>query len=615
VFITAPYMITDIHARVAYPETVSFCLLPAIFYFSTRCLRSRRLGPLLGGAVAWSAVGLSHNITFLYASLFFAVLYGSFVRWDRRTLGGLLRVGGAYGLGLLLNAWYLAPQFATLSMLKIATMEWSVHGHAWLTPLNVLLAPSLVLPTPYPVPLDNPHFGLQCGWPILAAAVLACYYACGGLPLSPRQRGWLVRPLVLLSVALFLVWSPFDFWQFLPREFSYVQFSYRLLMFVVLFGALLAGSVLALTCRKGLSPVAFLGCIAGLGVLAGPYLSVVHSSTDQVSVAREVRAPDMGRWAANEVYRLQPEGPIDTLRPLLAGPGSPAVIPVSQSRPTTDFGRWTVCRYQAAAPCLLQLPIHYYPGLLRVRDNGSVVAYGSLDGWLALPLAPGVHAIEVRFRGCGWANALSVGAWLLVLTGGFATVVLPGAIAVARAWPAPRWFPALPLSLRVAGVCVLGGALVVAAGWGLEGTVFTPPLIKEVSASSVLSPVHEVEYALDGKEETAWAAATGDPAFLHLHLRRAVPLHALELLSRGTNLYEGWHEVKVRLYRDNHLVLEKPFSFSDAATRRLEVAAFPPTLTDHIELLLSNPVTRSPWGVPAGRPVNPGYAEIRLDYQ
>ena len=106
---------------------------------------------------------------------------------------------------------------------------------------------------------------------------------------------------------------------------------------VVCAGALLAGGVLAHTCRKrGLAPVAFLGCLGGLGFVAAPYLSVVHQCTDQVSVAGESRAPNMGRWAANEVYRLGTRGPVDTLRPVVSAPQGTAVIPVSQTRKHSD---------------------------------------------------------------------------------------------------------------------------------------------------------------------------------------------------------------------------------------------------------------------------------------
>jgi len=73
---------------------------------------------VLGGAVAWSALGLSHNITFVYGSLFFAAFFGSFVALNRRFPWRLGRVGIAYGLGLLLNAWYVAPQAATLDLIR-----------------------------------------------------------------------------------------------------------------------------------------------------------------------------------------------------------------------------------------------------------------------------------------------------------------------------------------------------------------------------------------------------------------------------------------------------------------------------------------------------------------
>jgi hypothetical protein len=264
----------------------------------------------------------------------------------------------------------------------------------------------------------------------------------------------------------------------------------------------------------------------------------------------------------------------------------------------------------------VQLPINYYPGLFGVRDNGQPVAYGSLESWLAVALGPGDHTLDVRFVGCVWANYLSAGVWMLVLLGLLATVVVPGVTALAaacrglgtlRAWP-------LPLRVGVVAAVVACGLPVVALGL-LRLTVLAPPLIASVQASSVLSPLHEAAYAVDGRDLTAWAAASGDPAFLHLYLHRTVRLGSLELLSRGTNLYEGWHEVKVRLYRGDQLVLEQQFSFADAATKRLEVAHFAPTGTDHIELLLSKPVTISPWGKPAGRPVNPGYSEIRLGYE
>jgi hypothetical protein len=230
-------------------------------------------------------------------------------------------------------------------------------------------------------------------------------------------------------------------------------------------------------------------------------------------------------------------------------------------------------------------------------------------------LAPGKHVIDVRFVGCAWANHLSAGVWLLVLAGLLMTVFVPCWTAIASACRGLGVLPAWPLPVHVVGVGVVGCTVLVAVVGLLRMTCCAEPLIESVTASSVWSPLFEAENAVDGRDLTAWAAASADPAILHLHLRRAVPLHSLELLARGTNLYEGWHDVKVLLYRADKVVLEQQFSFADAATKRLEVAQFARTMTDHIELQLSKPVTVSPWGKPAERAVNPGFAEIRLGYR
>src|SRR5438128_1419771 len=66
---------------------------------------------------------------------------GPRARWRRRGL----RVGAGYGLGLVLSAWYVAPQ-QTLLPHMCEGLAPPVGHVAWLTPLGVLLAPSVALP-------------------------------------------------------------------------------------------------------------------------------------------------------------------------------------------------------------------------------------------------------------------------------------------------------------------------------------------------------------------------------------------------------------------------------------------------------------------------------------
>src|SRR5207302_5428794 len=75
VFMTAPYMWTDLHARGAFTEAVSFNLLPVVLYYGLRTFASPRRRYILLGGVAWALLALSHNVGFLYASLFFGLYF------------------------------------------------------------------------------------------------------------------------------------------------------------------------------------------------------------------------------------------------------------------------------------------------------------------------------------------------------------------------------------------------------------------------------------------------------------------------------------------------------------------------------------------------------------
>src|SRR5205823_13489072 len=78
-FVTAPYLLSDIHGRVAYPEIVSFTLLPAVFFYAWRSFAGRGWGAVLASGVLWNCLALSHNITYLYGSLFLGLLFLSLV--------------------------------------------------------------------------------------------------------------------------------------------------------------------------------------------------------------------------------------------------------------------------------------------------------------------------------------------------------------------------------------------------------------------------------------------------------------------------------------------------------------------------------------------------------
>jgi hypothetical protein len=308
VFLTAPYLLVDIHSRFAYPEVVSFALLPCVFFYTMRSFISRNPVYIFFGAIAWNCLELSHNITFFYASLFFGFYLLTFARITTKYVGRMFRVGVSYAGGVLLSAWYIVPQLFLLPSLAInlSPSVQSPYRVAWLTPLYVLLAPTLVPPTPPdPAILLPPRFGLQIGWPILIAFGLVCFYRYRSVKLSLYHRNIILRLLCFFVISFFMIWSPVDFWRYLPKSFNYIQFSYRLLMFIVLWGSLLTVYALICTFRRGVSAKHTIPVIAVLVLFTISYLGP-HAPASQTSLESEISTPNMGRGGAGYAYMLSP---------------------------------------------------------------------------------------------------------------------------------------------------------------------------------------------------------------------------------------------------------------------------------------------------------------------
>jgi hypothetical protein len=304
VFVTAPYLLTDIHGRSAFTELVSLTLLPAVFYFTWRAFAGRGGAAVLGCGIAWALLALTHNVTFLYASLLVGLFFLSFLGPWRRLPRRWLGVGAGYGLGLLLCAWYLAAQQAMVPNLCQNLL--GPVGHCrWLTPLGVLLAPSPALPDHVPsLYIFNPeHFGLQIGWPILAAAALALSGLRQARSHFGGRRAVLARLLALFALAALLVWTPVDFWPYIPGPLAYVQFSYRLLMFVVLFGSVLAAYALVLGLEGRMRPIHLAVVVIAAGCCAAPYLGP-HRRDPALAVEKEIASPNVGRGGATVCFQL-----------------------------------------------------------------------------------------------------------------------------------------------------------------------------------------------------------------------------------------------------------------------------------------------------------------------
>jgi hypothetical protein len=238
--------------------------------------------------------------------------------------------------------------------------------------------------------------------------------------------------LVCFTVALLAVWSPVDFWRFLPRIFWFVQFPYRLLMVVILWGAVLSACGLALYWPTRLPRLVVQVVLVFLGICVLPYFprpvplwpGFVRQAMQRPEFVRPVidayllNYPTIHgtTWVPEEPFTGDWEVAVAGMERHVAWPEAGRPLPLMLANKKKVRFRSPV-RYTCSTdrPIVLELPVLYYPKMLEVRDNGRVVRYGNAASFLAVELGPGEHRLAVRFVGIRWANVTSAIAWIAII--------------------------------------------------------------------------------------------------------------------------------------------------------------------------------------------------------
>lgn len=588
-YMAAPYMLTDIFARGLLGEVIAFCLLPLLLHCAMKLYFRPAFRHLIATAVAWALIGLTHNITYFYASIFLGLFFLFQARMTRRSMRRNLGLAGAAAIQATLVAWYFVPQIKTLDLLNVGLQlgPFESPGRA---PLSVLLAPMLTAPPG----VAGTALGIQVGWPALAGAIAVFI----GLFVKRKSAGdkfvrsmgiWL---LLLFVLALFMAWSPVDFWKRLPRTFSYVQFPYRMLMFCVLWGSLLVAIAIRQFVPQGIRCWQTMLFLAAIGLAASTYRPG-RLAGDPQAAARAATGPTMSGLAD---YRLR-----DTVPSVEA-----AEIPVTR----IDGANGHRFRIETPQPARLRLPVLYYPGLLRIRVDKKTVSYQNAQGFVAVDVPAGLHRIDARFVGVGWANALSLMGWIIVAPGG-AVIWLGGF----RRRTCQRVFGGRRLILTVFGFGVFLAGLRIGAICAAAQNLLHPPVKFSVTASRPSPPQFVPQNAFDGDRLTEWAATGSEPITLWLDVANPEVLRRVDLESRGLGLYEGWQHVRVKLFREGQWVNERDIDMPQASRQRLIAIDLPSTPATRFEFEFSNPVTKLLDGKEVSRgAVNPGYSEIRLHW-
>jgi hypothetical protein len=255
VFVTSTYYVVVIYVQGDWPAFTGISMIPLMVAAAVSVLRADRLrtGPALALAVSSMLFFGSHNITILLGlttlGLTGLAILGCVPEARRKlTRAGVARVLGVVIPATLVSAWYLLPTLAYNSSTRIGNEYVQARGALKGTVSLVSLAHLFTfsrtagpgLPVPYYLALSLPVLAIV--W-VLAGILV--------LPWGAHDRAW-VRILLICSgmaVLVAVAMTHVGLLLALPRQYTLIQFSYRLEIYVLLTlsGAILAALVLART--------------------------------------------------------------------------------------------------------------------------------------------------------------------------------------------------------------------------------------------------------------------------------------------------------------------------------------------------------------------------------
>ncbi len=405
-YMAAPYFLIDAHWRYALAEVLGLGIVPLVLYYTLQLFINEQfsLKNWLFSSISWYCLMTIHLVTFVntsfFTGLFILLLSG------RYSLIPLCRVGTAYVWGCLLGAWFLIPLYSDSHYFYITRhLSETLMPHNWLTSLPRLFSITSLTPKhPHPGNMSGPFYP-ALGWPLLMGFIICVFGVfCGKM----KPYTALISKLIgLFLLALFMTWSPINFWQYLPKLLSISQYSYRLLAEEMWISALLLGFALSFILEKRNSDwlIIPLG-IWLIGLSSASWLTCAPQNT--INVHTIMQHPFLGYHHTKEINYL-----VSTHANIKQSIVSPEV-PVNDSKILCKRNHARIyCRLPSSfTGGLTQFPVFYYPHLLTVLADNQETSYvptrfNKKSLLVGLYLSPGEHTIVFEFTGISWANTLS----------------------------------------------------------------------------------------------------------------------------------------------------------------------------------------------------------------
>ena len=518
-YLLAPYYILVVNYFGDVPEVFALGLVPAGIYYSLQLYldRSNTTLHLLKVSAIWYGLITIHLITFFYTLIFSVIFFGIVTLKNFHHWKNFIRLLMAYGFALLLAAWHLGP-IILLGNLLIIT-------NTFIDPMTFAKAHTVISHLLFSSALS---FGSlwdihpTMGWIMMISFGVAVYASTQGLWLEKNRWAnyWLPFLLILFAMVFFLVWTPFNIWQWIPKMFRVGQYNWRLLDQSLWIGALIfawsvlwifknnldrrhviLGTILIALMSNGWyhtkkdfgvpldlyvkEPISIFNPSAYLidtefypnlvNKIHGITLPFRNEKNYLVNDAKYIMTSQLLSLTQNPSIFIQGTVP-DDIKPnsviefliddepfkkVLLTPGKlqerialQSLIPAIKDKnhtlklrvppdvtarideiyldgfipPVTFLDAKTVktaCQKTSKLACdlmvnpnveFIELPMIYYPYLLKISLNGKKIAYDNIlfDGALLATIKPivGKNSITIEFIGLTWANWTSVLAWI-----------------------------------------------------------------------------------------------------------------------------------------------------------------------------------------------------------
>lgn len=407
VYMTSPYFIINIHARSAWTEVIAQGLLPLVFFYTIKIFFTKKQKYIIAAVLGWCMLCTTHLITFIY-SILFVVLFILVISFPyKKDLLKIFLTLIPVPIAALLSWYYLQPSIFYPLMLKNTSIS-SPFGSIWLTPIFTLLSPVSIPPEPQPGVLsaNTPGLHTAIGWIILLAVGYILF------TIIKHNENWrisnnkkiIISLLVMFFISFFIVWSPVDFWKFIPSVFYVAQFTYRFMTYTMLSGAILtAFAIVYLFDHKEIKDIWVLIGILLIVMSHASWLNIQNMAPIQVKSA-------MDTFAFQDNYQYQPSTDAEIKTP---------DYNVDYSQPFCNQVKQVMeCQFNLRKGGLVQIPHYYYPGLLNVQLNNNDSDYflsydkKTKQPLMAMNLSQGKNLVTIKFTGSSVANLISLITWI-----------------------------------------------------------------------------------------------------------------------------------------------------------------------------------------------------------